>query len=909
MGKGTFTIALEAEMSPFTMFDLEEQDMQKRWKKSLSYILVFLVPWILIVVHSIVRGSWLSGDGSILSGDAGNVYYQMYVELWEKIHQKGSLIFTWNAGLGTDFLVDLFGYMLSPFTLIVLLFPKSMISNVLQFSIVVKWSLAAVAMLYYLLHSKFNSLKERKAIVSIALSLAYCLSNVMISGLAHVVWLDVMVVFPFLLLLEEKMLEGKGYKRFLVLLFLCMVCNFQTAIPMLVFLSVWYGMLYSMQDKKDKSCIVRYVYCVLAAVAASLVIVIPCVMAAKGNSHLPLSNIGEYFSVVKMPPVDFIQRFFVFDSLLVAQASEPMLYCGVVTVAVAVMYVFVPVNKKEKTISIILAVLLCAGIILGGVDIVWLAGVGNIGIGNGYAFLLVFLLIFMTLKVLIHLEGIRKWQSAIAAIVCVGAVILGFLKAKVLLDFYVYLASVLLCVLMLLLIFFFCRKSIQYKNILIVFVVLCLGELLPNAFYQLEEYNMYPVENSHYHAQSEVLMRLIDLKEGQRVANAQVMPNYGMVLNLPMLSGELKNTDNCVQRLYEKLGMAVTDDMYYYFGGSPLLNMMFNVKYGLAQDGQAYSDMQEIGENNGYILYEMNQMSSIGYMANSDVLQWNLDTDSPFLIQNDYVKQAAGEDGIFEIIMPDVTCTSVMGINPDDKEAVHIHSDDEDEHEHDAFHGKYHEEDQKYHYTYYKMYDGDAVKLQFISDGITDYYIFVDSEAEAYFEINYGTEKVYVDEIGSRQKTFHIGVVKEGTEITIESYAKTDLDTIDDFGILQITYQFAAFHEECYQKAYSKWSKGLYGIVDMTDTIVKGNITAEESGVMVTSIPALEGFTAYVDGKRTDYEKIGDALIGVPLEKGEHVVEFVYVVPHLKTGLIGTVIGFLAMACYCVWEYGHKHKM
>jgi len=895
-------------MSPFTMFDLEEQDMLKKWKKSIPYILVFFVPWMLIVIHSIVRGSWLSGNGSILAGDAGTVYYEMYSELWEKVHSGNPLIFTWNAGLGTDFLVDIFGYMISPLTLLILLFPKSMLSNVLQFGIVMKWSLVAVSMLYYLMHSKCNRLKERKVIVSIALSLAFCLSNVMISGLSHVTWMDIMIVFPFLLLLEEKMLDGRGYKRFLVLMLFCMICNFQAAIPMFIFLSVWYGMLYGTQDRKAKGSIKRYVCCSLSALAASLAIVIPCVAAARENRNLLLYSSGEYVSTVKTSLVDFIQRFFIFDSLLVSQISEPMLYCGVVTVSVAVMYAFVPVDKKEKMIHIILAVMLCAGVIFGGVDIVWFAGVGNTGIGNGYTFLLIFLLIFMTLKVLMHLEDIRKIQVGISAVICVGAIIAGFLKAKVLLDFYVYLASILLCVLLFLLLFFFCRKSIQYKNILIVFVVLCLGELLPNAFYQLQEYNMYPLETSHYHAQSKVFKHHIDVEEGQRIANAQVMPDYGMILGLPQASGELKNTDNCVQMLFEKLGMAVTDDMYYYFGGSPLLNMMFNVKYGMAQGEQAYSGIQKCGENNDYVLYEMNQKSSLGYVVSDDVLQWNLEQDSPFLVQNDYVDKAAGGDAIFEIIKPEVTFASVMGINPEEKETGHVHSEDEDEDAHDVFHGTYHEEDQRYHYTYSKMYDGDAVDIQFVSDGVTDYYAFVDSDAEAYYEIHLDEEMVYEDEIGSRQKTFHIGIVKKGTKVTIKAYAKTDLDPVKGLNVLEITCQLAAFHESNYQKAYEKLSKNLYQIASLTDGVVQGNITAENAGILMTSIPALQGFSVYVDGDKTDYEKIGDALIGVPVEKGQHEVKFVYEVPFLKAGMAGSVMGLLLAVCYCIWEYLSKKK-
>lgn len=878
--------------------------VKEMFQKKGCYVFVFLVPWLLILIHSLVRDSWLTGEGCILAGDAGNIYYQMYGELWEKVHSGNSLIFTWNAGLGTDFLVNLFGYMMSPFTLLILVFPKSMISNILQFSIVMKWSLAAVTMLYYLLHSKCNELKERKVIVSAVLSLAYCLSNVMLSGLSHVTWLDILVAFPLLLLWEEKMLEGKCYKRFFGILLFCMICSLQAAVPMVLFLFVWYGMLYSMQETKDKRCLARYLYCVAAAAVTSLAIVVPSLMAAEGNGGL--SDGREYLSSVKMSIVDLVQRFFVFDSLLVSQASEPMLYCGVVTAAVALMYVFVPVNKKEKITGIVLAVLLCAGFCFGGVDFAWHAGAADIGVGNGYSFLLIFLLVFMALKVLIHLEHIRKWQIVIVMFVCVGAVALGFWKAVVLLDFYVYLGSILLSVLMLLLLFFFCRKSIQYKNILIVFAVLCFGELSANAFLQLEEYNMYPIETCYYHEQSGVLKNSIDLEKGQRVANVQVTPNYGMVMNLPAVSGEFQNVDNGVQALFGKLGMAVTDHMYSYFGGSPLLNMMFNVKYGMAQGEQAYSDVQKRGENNGYILYEMGQQSSLGYMVSDDVLQWDLEQESPFLAQNDYVKRVAGVDDIFEIIMPDIACTSSLGRDPENEGKVHVHSEDEDEHEHDAFHGVYRKEKPIFDYTYSKMYDGDLVKMQFVSDGISDYYVYVDSDAEAYFGLNYEDEEVYADQIESRQKTFHIGVVEKGTQITITANAIADLDAVKDMEILHLSYQVAAFNPENYQKAYDKLSKNLYTVTTMEDTMVKGSITADESGIMMTNIPALDGFTVYVDGSQTECKKIGDALIGVPLEKGKHEITFMYETPGVVPGLIGTCFGILLFGGYCFWVYKQK---
>lgn len=38
----------------------------------------------------------------------------------------------------------------------------------------------------------------------------------------------------------------------------------------------------------------------------------------------------------------------------------------------------------------------------------------------------------------------------------------------------------------------------------------------------------------------------------------------------------------------------------------------------------------------------------------------------------------------------------------------------------------------------------------------------------------------------------------------------------------------------------------------VTSTYVKGTVTANEDGILYTSIPYYRGFTAYVDGKKTD---------------------------------------------------------
>lgn len=61
--------------------------------------------------------------------------------------------------------------------------------------------------------------------------------------------------------------------------------------------------------------------------------------------------------------------------------------------------------------------------------------------------------------------------------------------------------------------------------------------------------------------------------------------------------------------------------------------------------------------------------------------------------------------------------------------------------------------------------------------------------------------------------------------------------------------------------------------------------------MLVTSIPFSNGWTVLVDGEEVEKEKVNVGFIGVPLEAGEQVIEFVYDTPFLKIGLLGTMIG------------------
>ena len=77
------------------------------------------------------------------------------------------------------------------------------------------------------------------------------------------------------------------------------------------------------------------------------------------------------------------------------------------------------------------------------------------------------------------------------------------------------------------------------------------------------------------------------------------------------------------------------------------------------------------------------------------------------------------------------------------------------------------------------------------------------------------------------------------------------------------------------------------------DQIV-GEINVNENGYFVLSIPYEEkGFTIYVDGNETEYEKVDEAFIGFKINEGHHDIKITYTSPYLFEGMIISIFGYM----------------
>lgn len=91
------------------------------------------------------------------------------------------------------------------------------------------------------------------------------------------------------------------------------------------------------------------------------------------------------------------------------------------------------------------------------------------------------------------------------------------------------------------------------------------------------------------------------------------------------------------------------------------------------------------------------------------------------------------------------------------------------------------------------------------------------------------------------------------------------------------------------------------------DDIV-GSIDVTQDGYFKLSVPYAEGFTAYVDGEKTDVLCVDTAFVGFPLEKGHHDIKITFTAPLQKEGIIMSAAGVLILAVLIVIERCKSRK-
>ncbi len=890
---------------------MQKVKFKQRLFENRYVISAFFISAVILLITYIHLDICPFGDRTILRVDLFHQYAPYLEEMRSRVAHGQSLFYSWEGGLGKDFLAQTAYYTTSPLNLLYFWFPATALPEAVAVFIMIKVSLCSSTFAYYLRkHFGKNDLSI------LLFGLLYGFSSYVTCFYWNIMWLDTIVLFPLVVLGLERLLTGEGEILYYVSLALTMVVNFYLAILVSILISLYcLVFLFSNNDPKrdGRVMLTRFIRFAVNSVFAAMTaafILFPVAYALTETqvSGASFPNFEVYPNVWQLVTDHFLGAR---ASVLARNEDLPNVYTGVLTMVLLPVYLFNrKENKKERILLTVLMVfmLLCACI--KPLDFMIHGFHFPANLPHRYTFIYSFLLLYMafegfhavlekqlSLRPFLIMNGIYIAVMCLTEFVLVGRIedLDRVLSNSDIAINIVLIAGYVLLILMLsksretgrpaLVSNFFSKNRKSGGPVITLVLLVCV--LAECVFGSISNYGDTGVRKEYtaYMADTKQAVARMDAEENGNFYRTEfrrfITINDASLYHYNGFSQFSSLEPGGVSALMEHLGVAATSNSFRYYDPTPLIDAMFDVRYVMNKEEEHprashYTLLDRFGS---VYVYKNEQVLPLAYMTDSSILDWQTLHSEPFTVQNDFVHKAAGVSGdLFTINPLDSLTTQNMTVKD----------------------GK--DRPESLDYTLVNAADLTlipSVHAEYTSDRDQYLYLYVDAANTKRFV--YATSTSKEDrELSAGRSLIDIGHVSKGEKITVD-FALTNK------GEFEKTYRengtialyAAGYNEDVFREAYEKLNSETLSITSFRDTRVEGTVTTEDDGVLMTSIPYTRGWKVSVDGEKSEIVPIGEnGLVGVNIPAGTHTVVFSYntgiFLPAVLVSLLG-VLGFVLM--------------
>ncbi len=856
------------------------------------------------------------GDKTILRMDLYHQYGPLFAELYERVMNGDSLIYSWTSGLGSCFLGNYFNYLSSPIGAIVMFFGHKNITEAIATMILIKCALSSAAFTYYVKKSMKN-----QSLATCAFGILYAFCGYMLAYYWNVMWLDAMFLLPVILYGIERIINHGKMRTYVTALALSMFSNYYISFMLCIFSVIYYFYYfitnYSVEsvisrsfDKEKHSFIghmsnnrlIRSAFIFgiasLAAAGIMAVVLIPVykiLTASSATSGIFPSELTSYFSYF-----DFFANHLAALTTTIRSSGDdvlPNVYCGILTIILAPLFFFSKsVPKKEKLTTLGLLVILYFSFSLNIPNYIWHAFHFPNDLPYRQSFIYSFILVVIAYKVFIRLEEFStKLIGGVGAGLFAFIVLVDELTSKNVESGTVILSFVLI-VLFVVILTLFKDKKYTRVSVAALLLICCCSEAVMcdtkamqisvektpyvsdyDSFRGIKD-NLDSIENGKFYR-----MELSSLR-------TRMDPSWYYYNGASVFSSMASEKVSNLQLYLGMMGNKINS--YTYNPQTPVYNMMFSMKYivnNSAPDihiGSPY--YTEASRHEKYVAYKNNCYLPIAYCTNLALADWlpeeelsnlNEQNVNPFELQGEYFDLATGGMGTPFVKIP-VDDISYSNVEPFfDKTSF----------------------SQFYDKTLEEMDASVTYRLTAPTDG--NIYIFYEVTHFKEKSATITTSKGTITQSTSQNSIWDLGYMNKGETVTVNIPVEGNTGTVN----------FCAYYidRDIFTKGYNLLSKYQVMIEEFEDTRIKGRFTAPKDCLVYTSIPYDKGWLVYVDGEKVSEESIvavGDALLAIKVDGGTHEIEFKYEVPGLLGGAIITLSTIGLIAVYILFTQLLKKK-
>lgn len=838
------------------------------------------------------------GNKTVLRMDLYHQYGPLFAELYDRITQLKSMLYSWNSGGGGAFLGNYFNYLSSPIGgLIVLLFGHENVPEAIGAMVFLKNALAAAAMAYYL---KKSNGKNDFTISAFGILYAFC--GFFIAYYWNIMWIDAMYLLPLVVLGIERIINKQNATFYIVTLAISFFSNYYMSYMICIF-SVLYFLVYFFSNysikeilptkpiyvdedgeiynrKIDNVLYSRFVTSGLlfalgsfVAVGLAAVALLPtyyCLKACSATSGTFPSDYQFYNNIF-----DFLANHLTSLEPTIRSSGEdvlPNVYCGIITVMLVPLYIFCDkIKARERAAHIILLAVFFLGFNLNYLNYIVHAFHFPNDLPFRFSFIYSFVLISIAYKALVNIKSFSTKAllgSGVATILF--AVLVQRLGSKNVTETSIYLSIAFVAVYTVVLGLMkkknFAQSAVSLLLMCCVFAEVAVSDTShfvmsqqkPNFVNGYTEFRELKEKLDTVEGTDKYRMELTDINT---LMDASWFNYNGVSVFSSMAYEKSAN-------LQHNLGLNSNYiNSYIYAPQTPVYNAMMSLKYLVNNDDSIMNEQlfEKVAENDRFVAYRNNYYLPLAYCVSEEVEKWNPSGTNPFEIQNDYWTRATDIGDVFKKIP--ATTYKTDNIRDDDT----LLSEN---------------------FTYYKdaVNESGSIVRKYEIPESQNVYLYVDCQSAETFNIS-GTNGLSKTQTPDDPYVVDCGYFEKGEILTLEITIPADKESgyADIYAVgLDMTN---------FEAGYNKLSASAMNITEFTDTHIKGTVDVKASELVYTSINYDEGWEITIDGEKIEPVAIGGALIGIDAAPGTHTIEMTYKPKGFMIGAIvsaGTLVAFIA---------------
>lgn len=853
-----------------------------------------------IAVIYVIFSVFPFGSITVMRMDLYHQYGPLFAELYDRIVEHKSLLYSWITGGGSSFLGNYLNYLSSPLSFLIFLFDKEDISYAITFIVALKCILSATSFSYYLKKS-FN--KDNYFLS--AFGILYAFSAYFLAYYWNVMWLDAMIMLPLIALGIEKIFKTGDIKLYTVSLVILFFANYYMGYMCCIFAVLYFFVCfintYSNDGKLNKNAVyekkystkalmnnvfinrgVKFAFASIIAALICAITLVPVFMILKNSSATSGTfpqTFKSYFDLL-----DLITSHFALLETTIRSSGDnvlPNIYTGILTfILLPLFLVNNKIKLKEKATYVVLIIFFVFCFNNNCAEYIWHAFHFPNDLPYRYSYMYSFIIAVMGYKTILNFKGIKVKDIAYTGLAIISFVIIcqKFLTNKMT-NSTIY-ATIIFVTLWCGFLFLLKNKNAQKKTVSFVLVTFILCETIISSIVGLPLNQDNKNYKENYKTYTDAI-NYIDNKDSGFYRtelcylNTRMDPAYYGYNGISVFSSMAYES---YSQLHSSLGMQGNKvNSYTYNTQTPVYNMMFNIKYliqtdvSLAPSSNLYKKIYTTSDKKSNV-YESKYNLPIAYCVNSKIDDWVTDEGNPFEIQGDFVKLATGYSNVFKPVEYNSTdFDAVSGDDVTENGTYWLEKSDSS-----------------------SNYGTETVSLSPTIDG--NLYLYVKSSdlktitvnSEKVSDITQSMEYAYILDLGYHNK---------GDEVLVSLDASTMESKSTSFDF----YCYTA-DDTVVKNMYNSLAGNSLNVESYSDTTIKGTVNAKENCYLYSSIPYDDGWSVYVDGKKAETFEIGGTLLAIELTPGQHKIEYKYFPVGFLYGIIISAVTVFGLCGFYIYN-------